>query len=513
MKRNSILLVALLVAAAFLSYGNVWSFAFLYDDEFLIEKNTFLLGFDTFSEIFRRSSTGGAGFTDSFYRPMQIVAYLLMRQIFGPEASTYHLLNVGLHAINAGLIFAFARRIGLSRLGAFLPALLWVVHPIHTEAITYKSGTADPLSTVFILFALVVLTYGTAFRYLSMAAIAFALAILSKEAAIVFPGLVMTLLFLTRDDRWKWRTYLPSVPFWLMAFGYLGLRATVLNFDGDFTMYKFENEYSKSFALRLYTFLSTLPDYLKVFVWPFDLHIDRDYPVATTLVATKPLLGLTLLAVPFACFIRMWRRRDRSWPWIPWMALWFMAAYGPSSGILIPVNALFLEHWMYLPSIALFIGLGLSIQMFASTPTRSRIAIGVAVLVAGALGYRTYDQNWVWQNPISLYSHILKYNPAAGRVRHNLAMSLDEAGRTEEALREYQFIIDHGGKFPQTFHNLGQLHFRAGRLDLAEQYELKAIELAPRFHPPYVGLSKIYGARGDSKKAQEYYMKALELLK
>ncbi|MEK7355838.1 MAG: hypothetical protein AAB250_05285, partial [Bdellovibrionota bacterium] len=259
---------ALLIAAVFAAYGNVWSFAFLYDDEFLIQKNSFLISFDTFSEIFRRSSTGGAGFTDSFYRPLQVVSYLLVQQLLGSEPRSFHLLNVGLHALNSLLIFTFAQRLGLSRVAALASALLWAAHPIHTEAITYMSGTADPLSTLCILSCLCVLGLGLDPKHVSVAVVLFGLALISKEAAIVTPGLVMTFAFVTSQDRWKWRTYLLSIPFWLVAFGYLGLRATILNFDSDFTMYKFENEYANDVGLRIYTFLSTIPDYLTLLVWP-----------------------------------------------------------------------------------------------------------------------------------------------------------------------------------------------------------------------------------------------------
>ncbi|MES2964511.1 MAG: hypothetical protein V4760_11515, partial [Bdellovibrionota bacterium] len=294
MKRITLLLLAVMIAAVFLSYGNVWSFAFVYDDEFLIVKNTYLRSFATFFEVFGRSSTGGAGFTDSFYRPLQVVAYLFAEQIFGSAPRSFHLLNVGLHAANACLFFALGRRLGLARWAAFLPAILWAVHPIHTEAITYKSGTADPLSAFWILIALLIMTAGWTLPRIAVGLVLFGFAMLSKEAAIVFPGLVMTILFLTREERWNWKTYLPSVPFWLVAFGYLGLRATVLNFDSDFTMYKFDSEYAQDVSLRLFTFLATLPDYISLFFWPHDLHIDRDYPVSRTLFELKPLLGLAL---------------------------------------------------------------------------------------------------------------------------------------------------------------------------------------------------------------------------
>ena len=61
-------------------------------------------------------------------------------------------MNVFLHLINVLMIFVIAQRLGFSMLGAWIAALLWGVHPVHTEAVTYQSATADPLYTFFILF-------------------------------------------------------------------------------------------------------------------------------------------------------------------------------------------------------------------------------------------------------------------------------------------------------------------------------------------------------------------------
>jgi len=138
----------LLAVACFVVYANVYENQFLWDDEHLIEKNVLLENFDL-PEVFSSGTGDAPGRPATFYRPMQIFAYFLVSSAAGLESWAFHLLNVLLHACNAILLFLLLRRITANDTTAFIAALLWVVHPIHTEAITYMSGTADPLATLF----------------------------------------------------------------------------------------------------------------------------------------------------------------------------------------------------------------------------------------------------------------------------------------------------------------------------------------------------------------------------
>ncbi len=122
------------------SYANVYGNAFLFDDEFLILRNHFLDAFANLEAIFTSSSTAGAGFSDSFFRPMQQLAYLIVVQAFGREPWAFHALNVGLHVANSLLLYRLARRLGLSPAAAVAGAALWAAHPLHVEAITYMSA-------------------------------------------------------------------------------------------------------------------------------------------------------------------------------------------------------------------------------------------------------------------------------------------------------------------------------------------------------------------------------------
>src|SRR5580704_14195827 len=147
----------ILVLAVLAAYGNVYDNAFLYDDESLILKNTFLQDWHSIGAIFSTSITAGANMPGGFYRPLQIFLYLLIYQFAGPSTFAFHALNISLHAANACLVYVLGRRLRFRKLAVFLGALLWAMHPVHTEIIAYISGAADPLYVFFCLLGLVAL--------------------------------------------------------------------------------------------------------------------------------------------------------------------------------------------------------------------------------------------------------------------------------------------------------------------------------------------------------------------
>jgi len=502
-RRHWVLLLALL-GLVFLAYCNVYFFEFLYDDEFFIQKNSFLTSFTKIPEIFTHSLTGGAGFSDSFYRPLQAVFYLFIYQSVGLETWPFHLLNVTIHAANALLIFGLALRMGLARGFAFAAAALWGLHPIHVECITYMSGTADSLHAFFMLAALYLMTPDFTLRKLAAGLVFFVLALLSKESAIVMPAVLVSMLFFFSDRRWYWRTYIKTLPFWGVAALYLVARKTILNFDQDFSFFKTENIYTENILYRLYTFLATLPNYLKILFWPTDLHIDRAFPVYTQFWTVEVVFGAVISLLAAAVLIKAILARPQ-WVWPAWMVLWFAAAHAPHAGVLMPMNSFFLEHWMYTPSMALFIGLAAGTQWLTEPrPQLHKPLAAAAVIIAVALGAKTFFQNRVWSDPVTLYSHILSLSPEIARVRHNLAMSYGERGDHEKALEQYQIALKTGSTYPQIYHNMGNSYLALGKDELAEQHFLKALELSPRFFPSLAALTNFYLKKGDIPKSEEY---------
>lgn len=489
-----------LVAAVFLFSANVYDNAFLYDDEFLIQKNRLLRNAGNFWSFFFGTSTTGAGGVDSFYRPMQGLLYWIVYQTAGLSTAAFHFLNLALHAANVVLVFALGRRLGLREAGAWAGALVWAVHPMHVEAVTYMSATADPLHALFILLSLWFFLRDGAAALGASAAFA-VLSLVSKESAVVLPALAVVCVFFQSERRWHPRTYLRTLPLWLIVLGYLLLRKLLLS--DSYEMYRVANIYSENLGYRVLTFLATLPSYVGLLFWPTGLHMDRAFPVFT---APAPAVwgGLAILILGGGI---VWRQRRRPAPVAAWAVLWFFAAHIPHMGILIPVNSLFLEHWMYLPTMGLFLAAGHGVAGWLGRWVPFAAAAPVL-----ALGIATFRQNDVWENPIRFYSNILDHNPKSARVRNNLAMAYADQGNIEAAAREYETAIAISDEYPQTHHNLGLLRAQQGRYADAIRELERAIQMNPDFHYSYEYLARIHGFLGHTELKEQYERKHRELL-
>ncbi len=500
------ILPALLLASIFTAYSNVYDMQFVYDDEFYIQKNQFLKSFSNTINIFTTNSTAGSGFQDSFYRPIQFFSYLITAQTLGVHEWAFHFLNVFLHAVNALLLFYLSQIIGFKKEWAFAVALLWGLHPVHTEAISYIAGTADPLQFFFSFLALIVFLKKPK-GYAAVSTLCFIFAFLSKEVAIVFPGLLFALLFLTEQAKWRIKTYVPAFYFLGIALVYVAMRGTFLDFNGDFQFYKSENIYTQNMHFRAYTFLATLPQYFMLLVYPHDLHIDRAFPVHVEFSNRDVILGLSMIMILISVCVYLLYKKCKSGVFLTAITLWFFAAHSLHSGILVPMNSFFLEHWLYVPSVGALWGF---VYLLEKLPLRYGMA--ATCTIALIFGTLTFQQNRMWESPITLFSRILSMNPKATRVRHNLAMAYSDRGQDDLAQKEYETVLSEDqAPYPQTYHNLALLYLKRNRLDEGEKLLLKAIEISPRFHPSYDYLIQLYQFKNESNKAQEWTQKKAAL--
>lgn len=499
--KQRLLLGALsLIAFVFAFYANVYGNAFLYDDEFLIVKNGLIQSWDSIATIFTLNSTAGAGGLDSFYRPLQTLLYLIVSQTLGDGPEGFHFLNVFLHALNAVLIFLLGHRLKFSRGASWLAALLWAVNPLHTEAVTYMSATADPLYTMFVLLGLLVMAPTFSWTRVFAASPIFVLGLLSKESAIVMPALAMVTIFLVSEDRKKPRAYGATIPLWVIAFGYLIARKTILDFDNTFNFYKHANVYTENLSYRVETFLATLPSYLSQLVWPHEQHMDRMFPVYTSWFQGPVVLGLMICAVAVAQIV--WGRFRRGLI-LSWGLLWFFAAHVPHMGILLPVNSFFLEHWMYLPSIGLFLGVSATLQRNLRSYAGRRMLVTAAIVLVFAWGVRTFQQNEIWATPITFYENILRYDPNVARIHNNLAMAYSEVGENEKAIEHYRRAIELSDAYPQVHHNLALALVKRNQIQDALAEFQKAIAMDPDFFQSYGALVDLYRQLGDTQKSGE----------
>ena len=541
-----------LAVAVFAVYSNIYGNVFLFDDDLLIRLNTYLRSWDTFRHLLTASTTEGAHIAGGFYRPLQNLLYFFIFQIGGEQPFGFHLLNVALHAANACLGYRLALKLGLDPRAALAGMLIWAVHPLHTEAVTYMSGTADPLFVFFGLWSLNVLMPEPSTKRIWQSLPLFVLALLSKETAVVFPALAVVCLYFSAvgsgnvghsrfeargpgknprtpnlEPRGTWlllKTVFATWPLWLTAMVYLAWRVSSSDFDGPtrythlFGMpeYATMKLYAENPLLRFTTFLATLPAYAQLLLWPVDLHMERSFPLQDDWLSSRVLGGLVMLLAAAAEIV--WARRGAGLA-VAWGLLWFGAAHAPNTGLLFPMNSLFLEHWMYLPTIGLCLGLA---EVAVTLLDRYKIhalnaaSLAVALAAGGALAAHAYDQNTIWHDPVVFYTNIFSYGVVSPRAHNNLAIAYMDRHDLPKAIEEYRRAIREGDTYAETHYNLAlallAMSDQKPQLTQAIAELERSLEIEPRFYRSFATLAQIYLRLGEPAKAETYRRKAEEAL-
>ncbi len=480
LKIKSLLPYSLLLLGVCLAYFNCLQNDFVWDDEFLIEKNSFLRSFSHAPKMLVSNSTAGFGGNDNFYRPTQNLYYLLIFQGFGYNKIAFHIGNILIHLLNAWLLFLLFIKIFKDSRVALIGSLLWAVHPTHVEAVSYISGTADPMGVLFMLLCFLAFPIENPWRKrpkLLLSLLFFFLSLVSKESMIVTPALLMLwIFFASKKTRWHWKTHTPSLPFWLLSFGYLLIRKFWLNFDETYEFYKTSNVYTENMVYRIFTHLATLPEYLKILFFPVDLHMERSFPVHVSLTNKPVLLGLLIFSLSLIVSLYQWPKKNEkllfSW-------LWYFAAFVPMMGILVPVNSFILEHWLYLPSMMMFACFALAI--IKAEKIHPKTPLLLTVILCLTLIYLTHLRNQDWKTPISFYTNILQYSEGSARVHNNLAMAYSEKKQWGKAINHYLKAIELSDTYPQTHYNLARAYIQNNQFERAMQHLNRSLEIRQDF--------------------------------
>jgi hypothetical protein len=449
----------LLVLAVFLAYMNVYHNPPLLDDKNLIVHNDHLHSLN--------GMLHGAMDPAGFYRPMQMLFYFFIYQVFGLSLPAFHALNVILQAVNAVLVFRLGCRLGFKPAAAFFGALLWAVHPLHTDDVTMMCATAAPLSCFFMLTGILVLLPDFSVRKLWLSGLLFLCALASKQSAVVFPALATSCLFLVSKDRLRLSTYYRTWPLWGMAavfiagsMIYYSINTNLVLSDPDDTLWV--QLYMHNVFNRILTCLAAVPVYARLLLWPSRLHVDYDLVISTAF--TGQVLAGLLIAVAVLAQI-FYARGRRALP-LSWGLLWFIAAQSPNTGILVPLNGVMAEGWMYVPSIGLFLGAAQTAALWLDKLKTKRLpeaACGLALLIALSLGIKTHTQNEIWGDEMTFFENTLANGSHSGRGHVILAMLDAYQGRFDEAIAHEQAALSHPS--PLHLRETPGLHF-----DLALMY-------------------------------------------
>jgi tetratricopeptide (TPR) repeat protein len=447
-------------------------------------------------------------------RPVLMFSYWINSQVSGQDTYSFHVFNVLFHCITTFLIFLIVRRLvgqltGLPNqtrdLLAAFAALVFLLHPAQTESVAYIAGRSESLSALFAAAAYAVFLYRprTAVSWSTAAAVLalFALAVLSKEQAIVLPALfLLTDLWLNpghgfQTIRGNWRLYLPVAAVGLAAVAVFRNLIMSVGTGGsagfgmkDLTWYQY-----------LFTQFRAVFVYIGTFLFPAHLTLDWDFPISKTIFDHGAIIGLVVLA---ALAVAAWHFRSR-FPLAAFGYFVFLLLLSPTSSIL-PIRDPVAERRMYLPMLGLLLILVdfvSRLRILNKAPDRNLFAAACLVLLL-VLAAVTHARAEVWSGPVPLWEDTVRKSPNKARDRLHLALAYYDQGSFDRAAAEYQKAAELA---PPDYNLLIDWALAYDSLNQPENALAKlrqAAAMEPTAHV-YSQIGMIYGKRRQWKEAME----------
>ncbi len=516
-------LVVLSVALA--CYANSLEGVLLFDDLNSIVKNRLVREGDV-GRIFSTASWWGELGYGRLYRPITTLSFAANYLLGGIDPAGYHLVNLLLHAAVSLLLFRlFGKLSGSSHL-AFLAALLFAAHPVHTEAVTSVVGRAEELAALFALASWLFLLKARAAEgrqclWLPAASVTLATGFLAKESAGTILGAIVCadLIYYRRHGERilaVLRRWLPQYVALLGGLVLVVILRTLVLGEIVTTPDTMDNVIAKApLAAHYLTAVAVVGLYAARLFWPFRLSADYSYP-QIELVSSPfdPAFVFGLLLIVAAAGLFWWSLGRR--PVVAFSLAFSASTFVLASNMVITIGTIMAERLLYLPSAGFCLLVACAVEGLARRlvpqPRKARIgALLCVVLLTAAWGRATWVRNRIWLEPRVFFEAMVRDAPRSARSHRELALVYSRLGRHEDALAEMKRSLALKPDDATTLYNLGNVMMRAGRYQEAIGAYTRSLARKPDFVQAMTNLGNAYSAVGDEASARRWFENGLRL--
>jgi tetratricopeptide (TPR) repeat protein len=541
--RYQALFLALLVLLGVIIYANTLDSPFYLDDLDAIRDNSFI----RMKEISGKSIIDAAvGYGKN--RPVAMLTFAFNYYFGEYNVVGYHLVNIFLH-ITTGLLLFFFLRITLTISTqrtvirpafnpitvtslSFVTALLWLVHPIQTQSVTYIVQRMSSMGAMFYILALILYAKGriaqqqafhdrdaqsnkegqnqfskSYYFWFAGCFLAGLLALGSKESTALLPIFIFLYewyFFQDLSQKWFKRQlkYLVAVVILIgvLAGMYLGFdpskKFTLLRDYalGEFTM-----------GERLLTQTRVVIYYLSLIFYPNPsrLNLDHDFPLSYTLFNPFTTF-LSIITIGALIVLGLYLAKKQRL--ISFCIFWFLGNLLIESSV-IPLAIIF-EHRLYLPSMLVILP---AVILFYRYLKPAWLTVGIACVLVPLCAYWTYERNKTWQDSLAFWADCIKKSPGKARPYANLGVELTNLKRYDEAQLNFEKAIQIGPNLVQAQYNLGLLYERLNDQDKAMEQYRKAIQVSPDFVRAHNNLGVLLLKQGETDEALGYFHKVQQL--
>lgn len=438
----------------------------------------------------------------------------------------YHLFNLIIHILSSLLVFALSSIIfNSSRIKnqnlkqhslilAFFSSMIFALHPIQTESVTYIWQRGESMTGMFYLLAIFLYAKfrlsqdndnpkKTGFLFYAACIISIVLCSFTKPNSVTLPVAILfyEICFLSRSIK----EFKGSLKYLAPILLFVLLPVALAKFDAG------EN---KGVAIRLtsyympyyYTKLRVLANSLLLMAIPFKQTLE--YGLIWSASLTNPISTLysliILLSLAVICIFSF--RRN---PLISFAISWFFLTVLVTT--ILFLEDIFFEHYLYLPLFGYsLIVPALSLRFADAAKVTRKFWIICLLFLIATYSFGTYSRNQVWKTEISLWEDAVKKSPNKARVHYTLGVYYFGAKRYKEALKEYTIALKLKPEYHEAYYRLGEYYFNFGDMEKSIWNYKKALEINPEFFEAYVSLGNTYITNRQYIKARECFNNALK---
>jgi tetratricopeptide (TPR) repeat protein len=513
-KKWSLLLIVL---SGLIIYSNTLNSPFVFDDESFIQNNpliTDLRHFTSTSYLDKTDRILRSPLTGEVFkrRIVSFFTFALNYRANALDVRGFHIVNITIHISNALLLYLLVLltfrtpRMERSSLRdtagtlALVSALVFVCHPLQTQAVNYICQRFTLLATFFYLGSLTAyagsrLSSGKATKYslYALALVSAALGMLSKEITFTLPVVISLYeLFFFRGP--ASRRLIRLIPFILTM---LIIPYILLSETGDLgqAFRTPTSEYPRwQYLVTQFTVIVT---YIRLLFMPVNQNLDYGYFPYGSFLAPQVLFSFLFLLslLSFALwFYHRTRKSDGALRLIPFGLLWFFITVSVTSSVVPTANLIF-EHRAYLPSVGVFLAVTAGVFLLVKRLENKKatvFAVSSFVLILFVLSYAAHARNNVWESKISLWEDVVRKSPGNAKGYNNLGNEYRNKGIMDRAIASYKEAVRLMPGYAEAHNNLGVAYGFMGLIESAAGHFQKAVELDPDFADAHFNLALTY---------------------
>lgn len=584
---KSVIHLLVIIIFTTLSYCNTFDVPFLFDDTDNIVNNPAIKSFEYFKDVSRLDHPGNMDVIDKPLFKTRFIGFLTFAvnyAVHGLDVRGYHMVNLLIHICSALLLyyliiltfrtpfFALAGEdqpysTDSRNFIALFTALIFAVHPIQTQAVTYIVQRFASLATMLWLLSLVSYVLSRTSSTSStnrlkclfcfiVSLISAVLAMKTKEFALLLPLVIALYEYLFLKGSIKQRIlYLTPlfltvivVPLSLISKADSGIGVSAAKISGAYGGIT-RMDY-------LITQVRVIVTYIRLLLFPANLRFDYDYPIFKSFFIPEIIISLLFLFSIFLISIYLYKlsrtpgRTDGPlYRLASFGFFWFFITLSAESSVF-PIADLIFEHRLYLPSIGFFIALVSIIELLRQKwqlrySLVQRLSLYSILLLVVGLSVATYSRNSLWRDKIGLMEDEVRKSPSKARPHSILGSAYAERNQMDKAIDQFNAAIACDPSFENGHYSLGVAYLGLGRLEeaafafkqtialrfdhadahsnlgyiFAKQERLDeavreyntAIIIFPQSEKSHNNLGNIYNKQGNSSYAINEYLTALRI--